>query len=653
MSNFIYNPDRKGKRQLIAEFVVRTEVLEDIMQDINTSAMITPEQHYLLIGQRGQGKTTLLYRIKYAIEDSLGVNSWLIPIVLTEEQYNINELVNLWESVADLLEDYHGFTGIVEEIRKYMTHPQFELKSYDIIEKYLDKHGKKLVLLIDNVGALLDKISDLEVRRLREVLQTKPHIRLIAASPFYFQDFADYKQPFFEFFKVKRLIGLSREETTLLLLELGNVHGQRKEIEAIISKWPGRIETLRMLTGGAPRTIALMFGILINHEYESTVQDLEHVLDAVTPFYKHRMDDLSPQNQKIVDAVAKNWDAISVKELREKTRIEGKVLSAQLSYLEKNQVIEKRPTETKNNLYLLRERFWNIWYLMRYGRRNDKQQVVWLIRFMEAWFSKKELEEKIGEFSKKIKEDKLSDKSIEYFSMVFTSISKISLELRVKLHDQLPESIANTIEIETADLLKGARQMIKKEKIDQGLDLLFRIGYPNEDTRIKIFEIICLIPERAVIDFAEKNSSDKKITCCSVLILFYSFFNSMMDIIDYFNDLSIEEMQKATKIIEESLLNIQKDIVNGRIYSEIEYLLMDIIFTKLISFHKVDIVQRFFISSQGEELKKRMEISYILANFFANNQDETLLLRLPDEKKQIILQKISEIRELIENTKKQ
>ncbi|MEI9955544.1 MAG: hypothetical protein WDM90_04355 [Ferruginibacter sp.] len=152
MTNFLYNPDRKTKEQLKAEFVVRTKVLDDIMQDIESSAMQTPEQHYLLVGQRGTGKTTLLHRIKYAIEDNNDLSKWLIPVIFSEEQYNVSELANLWENVAHNLEDYHGFAGISKEMELHITKNNFEELCYDILEKYLKQYDKKLILLIDNIG---------------------------------------------------------------------------------------------------------------------------------------------------------------------------------------------------------------------------------------------------------------------------------------------------------------------------------------------------------------------------------------------------------------------------------------------------------------------------------------------------------------------
>ena len=59
---------------------------------------------------------------------------------------------------------------------------------------------------------------------------------------------------------------------------------------------------MRRLTSGVPRTIVLLFEIFVDNESGDSFRDLETILDRVTPLYKHRMDDLSPQQQEIVHA---------------------------------------------------------------------------------------------------------------------------------------------------------------------------------------------------------------------------------------------------------------------------------------------------------------------------------------------------------------
>ena len=403
MSTFLYNPDRKDKNNLIDEFVIRNKIFQGIFSDIQSSDMKYPEQHYLVLGQRGSGKTTLLLRIKYAIEDDPALNKWLLPVIFSEELYHIGKLSDIWEQIAVYLEDEYGFEGITLEIIKYLGDRNFEAKAFSILTKALDKQKKKVVLLIDNFGDLLKRFDRLEVHRLREVLQIDPHIRLIATTPVVLIEVIDYTQPLYEFFKVIHLQGLNYDESLLLLKKLAAINNETKKINRIIDKSPSRIETLRTLSGGVPRTMALLFQIFVDNEHGNALSDLEKILDAVTPLYKHRMEDLPAQQQKIVDAVARNWEAISVKQLTERLRIESKIISSQLRQLEKDQVIEKRTTNTKNHIYLLKERFFNIWYLMRYGRKQDVESVIWLVKFLEMWCDKKELESRVPDYITEIK----------------------------------------------------------------------------------------------------------------------------------------------------------------------------------------------------------------------------------------------------------
>lgn len=490
MTNFLYNPDRKGKAQLIAEFVVRTNFLEEVMHDLETSSMKTPEQHYLLVGQRGSGKTTLLNRIKYAVEDSGNLNSWLIPVIFSEEQYNMSELANLWESVGQVLEDYHGFEDIAVKIDKEVASANFEESAYEILEAELKKKGKKLLLLIDNIGDFLKKLDDKEIRRLREILQSRPYLRIIAGSPFYLESLLDYKQPFFEFFKVLRLDGLSKVETESLLRKLGEVYEAQDKINFIIEKTPERVETLRILTGGVPRTIALMFRIFIENEHNNSINDLEKILDAVTPLYKHRMDDLPTQQQKIVDAVAKHWDPITVKELKGRVRMESKIVSAQLRQMEKDQVIEKRESGSKNHYYLLRERFFNIWYLMRYGRKFDRQRVIWLVRFLESWCSNSDIEQRVLSFIEEIKEKKLTPENIDFFGTVYTSIQNLTLRAKAGLKQVVPPPIRSQIDLTDEELTKLAEEAVNKESFLEALTWLSELKNMTETHKRTVVRIM-------------------------------------------------------------------------------------------------------------------------------------------------------------------
>ena len=472
MSTLLYNPDRKDKQQFLAEFVIRTEIFDQIFNDIKSGKMLHPEQHYLLVGQRGAGKTTLLNRLKYAIDDDAKLNKWLIPILFNEEQYHISEPANIWENIATYLEDYYGFEGICDEIEQQLSKEDFEDKALQVLLNRLDGQKKKIILFIDNIGDLLNKFDKLQIHRLREVLQTKAQIRIIAGSTLSLESLTDYQQPLFEFFKVVRLEGLSYEECLALLRKLSDVYNEQEKIETIIKKSPSRIETLRVLSGGVPRTIALLFHVFIDNEHGTALSDLEKVLDYVTPLYKHRMDDLPTQQQKILDAVAKNWDPISVKQLVIITRLESKALSAQLKQLERNQVIDILTTGKKNHTYMLKERFYNIWYLMRYGRKQDRRRVIWLVKFLEVWCSKEEIEKRITNYISKYKSEQLDDRTAQVFGLVYSYFENIDSGLKYQLKNNSPAEVKKSI-IYAAQDYKVLFETFFEEKSWENLIRLF------------------------------------------------------------------------------------------------------------------------------------------------------------------------------------
>ncbi|QDK78481.1 ATP-binding protein [Spirosoma sp. KCTC 42546] len=419
----IYNPHNQSKEALIAGFIARKQKFERIFRDIRDAPMIKPEQHYLIQGIRGMGKTTLLLRIAYEIDNLPELRQRLIPIVFNEEEYGISSLADVWERTAQYLgETDASFVDLYETITKQYGQAEYEQQAFQTLIAALQQQNKKLLLLIDNIGDLLKKLDTQEEKRLREILLTTPELRLIGATSVAIEQVHDYTKPFYEFFKVLYLEGLNRQEAIDLFLKLGDTY-HTEAVKQLIERQPGRIEAIRRLTGGVIRTMVLLFEILVENDSGSVFRDLETLLDRVTPLYKHRIDDLSAQQQKIVAALAQAWDAASTKEIAQIVRLESKAVSAQLTQLINNGVIEKQETPTKNHLYRLEERFFNIWYLMRYGRRTD-QRVLWLVRFFEIMFKwdNEWMQEKIKMHLQAMEVGSLDPEAALYLTTAFAGI---------------------------------------------------------------------------------------------------------------------------------------------------------------------------------------------------------------------------------------
>ena len=402
MTNFrsiasIYNPDLLTKDQLIDNYVVRLKKFDKLFADIKTADMEKPEQHLMLVGLRGMGKTTLLRRLAYEVENDPGLNSWLVPIIFNEEEYGINQLFKLWETIAKYLEKRDvAFAGLFNEMDQIYTRlkddvHRYEQEVFELLLERLHQYQKKLLLFIDNFGDMFKRFTKKnEKQRLREILMTCPDLRIIAASAVVMEAFFKYDDPLYEFFKIERLEGLDFEETKTLLLKLG-AHIPDNPIQKIIDEQPQRIEALRRLTGGIPRSMVLFFDIFIKDKDGTALTDLEKILDYVTPLYKQRMDDLPSQQQDIMQTLALNYDGMSAREIADRTRLSSKLVSAQLNQLQKDNLVSVANEGSKNHIYHVYDRFFNIWFLMRMARSGDKNRILWLVRFLEAWCTPEDL----------------------------------------------------------------------------------------------------------------------------------------------------------------------------------------------------------------------------------------------------------------------
>lgn len=504
----IYNPHEQTEQELLDGFVIREKEFKAIFQEIQKNKMQTPPQHYIIYGVRGNGKTSLLLKLFYEIRRDEDLNKWLIPIIFKEEQYNIRTLFKLWEHIAEHLEDdYTEFAGLPDKMEQLGDPDDYEEKCFEVLQAALESNGKKIVLLFDNFGDFLNKLKDREHQRLREVLITCSDIRIVGASTFVDETTYDYGKPFFDFFKPVYLKGLNKEDTIKLLLKL-NERATSGDVKQIIEHNPGRIEALRRLTSGIPRTIVLLYQIFVDNANGSSFKDLDSLLDKVTPLYKARMDDLSPQQQEITDIIAKNWDAISVNEIVPKAKMPSNAVSAQLKQLEKNRIIEKKETSTKNNLYQISERFFNIWYLMRYSRRKDKCKVRWLVNFLEIWCDKKELRVRAKSHIEGLKTGKFYDKYAFHLSEAYAQMvnsPKMQHEIIVSTREYLKSIESDYLsELSNSDieLEKEAYSDFTKDKPEVALSKLLKIERKDKN----LLFLIGLIYDEFMKDF--KNAEE-------------------------------------------------------------------------------------------------------------------------------------------------
>src|SRR5690606_8429176 len=157
-----------------------------------------------------------------------------------------------------------------------------------------------------------------------------------------------YDLPFYQFFRILRLEALSSDEIKNLL----NSWSQRlqiTELEDFVKTKPGQLEAIRILTDGLPRTLQFFVDLLINRPQQNGYAYIQKIMDMVTPLYQERLNNLLPIEQKIVLKLAFIWEAASIRDLVKPTKIESKLLSANLKKLSDNKIVDTIATDKKNH----------------------------------------------------------------------------------------------------------------------------------------------------------------------------------------------------------------------------------------------------------------------------------------------------------------
>jgi hypothetical protein len=374
--------------EVIQQFVVRQKEFDRIISEIRRDDMSGSIQHYVVIGRRGSGKSTLLRRIEAEINRDNKLRNRLITVNLSEEQAGIYRLFDLWDYILRFFKSMK--ISVIDEPswKETDTDENYSKAMYSSIQKTIQKVNKKLLLLLDNIDRIFDNIGD-DAHFLREILTNYKDIRIIGASTRMSEYYWHYDKPFYQFFGIIRLESLDPDEMRALLFHWANCL-QNTDIEDFVKMNPGKIDMIRVLTDGNPRTLQYFVDLLIDRQKQKGYEYLQIILDGITPIYQERLNFFPPAQRKIIIELANFWEAVKVRMLSEVCKMPGKTISAQLNQLEKDGIVEKIKGLSKDHLYRLAERFFNLWLLMTQGGPREKRKVKYLTIFLENWYDQEE-----------------------------------------------------------------------------------------------------------------------------------------------------------------------------------------------------------------------------------------------------------------------
>ncbi|KFA90726.1 AAA family ATPase [Archangium violaceum] len=375
----LFNPSRASFEELEKTFVGRWPQLEAFERDLLADGAGPSTRHWLLIGPRGSGKSHFTELLSRRLRQNHGWGVARLP----EEHYQIASVAELLEQILIRLEGLK-----VSPFAQERDPRRVEELAIDRLRAWRQKHGKPCLVVLENLGQFLDRklTARRDQSRLREVLMQEPPFILLATATSYVEATVEHSAPFYDFFQISMLDELSREE----VIGLVQARAQWDQDENLLGRMEQvklRLEAIFHFSGGNPRLVLALYGVLRHGVTEDLHTQLLELLDEVTPYYQARLTNVSPQMVRVLTEMALAEGPLTPAEIGRRTRLTTPQVTANITRLGDERFVRPggRPEDQRSRYYELTDRLFRIWMQMREGEP-VRQRLLLLTEFFQRWY---------------------------------------------------------------------------------------------------------------------------------------------------------------------------------------------------------------------------------------------------------------------------
>jgi tetratricopeptide (TPR) repeat protein len=351
----------------------------NLLLDIIRENVASVNQHVIIIGPRGIGKTMLVLRLALAVRQDESLSRSWYPVVLPEEIYDVANEGEVWLRVLERIavqereagRDYNRWLQSYESLRGEREEQRLKVKALAVLSEFAGEHNNRLLVIIENLQMILGEQSGSDSAwDLRHTLLNNSEIMIIATATTHFKEIMNAESANFELFREITLAPLSTEDCRVLWRLITG--------EDLVND---RIRPMEVLTGGSPRLLAILADFSAGKSLTELMDDLVVLIDDHTTYFKANVEALPALERRVFVTLAELWEPAEARQVARRCRLEVNKTSALLKRLvEKGAVVEAGKVGRKN-LYQVAERLYNIYHLMRLsGIETDRVRA--LVRFM-------------------------------------------------------------------------------------------------------------------------------------------------------------------------------------------------------------------------------------------------------------------------------
>jgi len=387
-----YTPAEMASQELEATFAARGHTLEYLLKSLRDQIHSGTLSSFVITGPRGSGKSTMIQMVALRVRQDPKLKAAWMPVVFPEEQFNIGSLRDLLGATLQMLakQGIPQAPGWLEKVEAESNEEQSLQLAMTGLREITRRHGKRLILFIENLNQLLGECFDDQMKgAFRRLLMSDPFMMVIGSAVHEFDSLKSYDEAFFNYFGQVPLGRLTAEDVFELLRLRANFDGNQQFLREFPSQL-SKIRAIVLFSGGNPRLILMLYELLTQRQMTTIVQCLRRLVDELTPLLKHEIENLPPQQRQIIHALMEKGGTAQPTDLVARTRLPLNAITAQLGRLKEAQFVEVLgggKGRTAN--YTVPDKLFSVWYQMRYLGQN-RRRIEMFVEVLRVWFEEGE-----------------------------------------------------------------------------------------------------------------------------------------------------------------------------------------------------------------------------------------------------------------------
>ena len=379
-----YNPGFLSPDELRRSFVVRHDDLANLVRIVRENTGSSVNQHVLVVGPRGMGKTTLVRRVALEIESDAELSRAWYPVLYAEESYFADTPGRFWrEALLHIARQTRDdrWRAAYQDLQRERDEARLRERALAAILDFADSLGRRLVLVVENLNMLLEDLLDpADAWAIRHTLQNEKRLMLLATATTRSSGVKDADKALFDLFKIHTLLPLTEQDCRQFWASVSSTE--------ILG---ARARQIQILTGGNPRLLAVVAAFGRELSFRDLMQEMLKLVDDHTDYFKSHLEAVPPTERKVYLALAEIWSPATAAEVDVQLQMGQGQVSALLSRLEERGMITVPPGRTKRpKRYQIAERLYNVyWLLRRHGEGAERVRA--LIAIMESFYTRRRL----------------------------------------------------------------------------------------------------------------------------------------------------------------------------------------------------------------------------------------------------------------------